>query len=55
MYTFFCMYYNFLKKKIKFSEKFNFYTIASLAKFYYRIRFFGNFPETLGMSGSLEN
>ena len=31
------------------------YTIASTAKFYYRIRFFGNFPETLGISGSLEN
>ena len=31
------------------------YTIASTAKFYYRIVFFGNFPETLGMSRSLEN
>ena len=28
---------------------------AATAKFYYRIRFFGNFPETLGMSGSQYN
>ena len=39
---------HFLKKVWQFSH-------ASTAKFCYMIRFFGNFPETLGMSGSLEN
>ena len=56
-FHFFNIFYDFLKKNISFSEekKLQFYTIVSTAKFYNRIRFFGNFPETLGMSGSLEN
>ena len=31
------------------------YTIASTAKFYYRIVFFGNFPETSDILRYLEN
>ena len=33
----------------------NFYTIVSTAKFYYMIRFFGNFPHPLGIWGGVEN
>ena len=43
-FHFFNIFYVFLKKKSHFLKKLQFYTIVSTAKFYYRIRFFGNFP-----------
>ena len=52
---FFCIFYNFLKIKSYFLKKIQFYTTDYTAKFYYRIRFFGNFPQTLGMLGFMEN
>ena len=52
---FFVFFPIFWKFKFHFLKKICTFSHASTAKFYYRIWFFGNFPETLGMSGSLEN
>ena len=52
---FFVFFPIFLKFKFHFLKKIRKFSHASTAKFYNRICFFGNFPETLGMSGSLEN
>ena len=53
---FFVFFPIFLKIESHFwKKKIHFYTLASTAKFYSRISFFGNFPQTLGMLGFMEN
>ena len=48
------IFHDFLKKKVShFLKKIQFYT--STAKFYKRIRFFGNFPHLVGTLQGVEN